>query len=182
MDNKISLFILGEFIKQISQENCSLQIVGVATAQEELGCRGSVVATNKIDPNIAFCLDMGLATDTPKMSKQKYGTFKLGKGVGIIRSADNNEKLTKMLEEVANENGIAYQLGTGYLPTGGTEAARIQLSLKGIPTANISVPNRYMHSIVEMCDLDDVSNAILLLKKEIQCLQAQEKINFNLYE
>ena len=168
LDNKISVFILAEVIKNLSKKNLPLNIVGVATAQEELGCRGSIVAANRIKPDVAFIIDVGIATDIPNMSKQKYGTFELGKGVGLIRNADNNENLINMLTKVARENDIPYQKTIGYRPTGGTESAAIQLAKDGIATANLSIPNRYMHSLVEMCDLRDVESAIALL--EAECL------------
>lgn len=170
LDNKIGLFILSEVIKQISRKKLSIKVVGVATTQEELGCRGSKVAANRIKPDIAFCIDVGIATDTPKMSPQKYGRFELGKGVGLIRNADNNDTLVHSLAELAEVHKIQYQYTVGFLPTGGTESSAVQLAICGIPTANISIPNRYMHSMVEMCDLRDVASAIELLVQEIQSL------------
>ncbi|MFQ9171839.1 MAG: M42 family metallopeptidase [Parabacteroides distasonis] len=168
LDNKISIFILAEVIKELSKKKLFFNIVGVATAQEELGCRGSIVAANRIKPDIAFILDVGVATDIPNMTKQKYGAFELGKGVGIIRNADNNEALAHILINVAHENKIPYQKTVGLYPTGGTESAAIQLAKGGVTTANISIPNRYMHSLIEMCDMRDVEDAINLLIKVIE--------------
>lgn len=181
LDNKISVFILAEVIKELSKKNIPLNIIGVATAQEELGCRGSIVAANRVKPDIAFILDVGIATDIPNMSKQKYGTLDLGKGVGIIRNADNNEVLTKALIEVAKEKNIPYQKTIGFRPTGGTESSMIQLAKEGIATANISIPNRYMHSLVEMCDLRDVESAIDLMVTEVETLTTYNKQKFELY-
>ena len=181
LDNKISLFILAEVLKHVSQQDLPIQVVGVATAQEELGCRGSVVAANKVNPDVAFCLDVGIATDTPKMSTQQFGNFKLGNGVGIIRNADNNESLTQTLIHAAEANNIPFQYTTGYRPTGGTESSIVQLALNGIPTANLSIPNRYMHSTVEMCDLRDVEGAIGVLEKVVDVLRECKKEDFNMY-
>lgn len=182
LDNKVSLFILAEVMKQVSQQELPIQVVGVATTQEELGCRGCKVAAYKVNPDIAFCLDVGIATDIPKMNLQKYGNFKLGEGVGIIRNADNNEKLTQTLINTAKVNAIPCQHIIGRQPTGGTESSVVQLSLSGIPTANLSIPNRYMHSIVEMCDLRDVENAIDLLVREMNVLKTSIKEDFYLYK
>lgn len=181
LDNKICVFILAEVIKRLSKKNFPLNIVGVATTQEELGCRGCIVAANRIKPDIAFCLDVGIATDVPSMSKQKFGTLDLGKGVGIIRNADNNEVLTNTLIETAKKNEIPYQKTIGYSSTGGTESAFIQLTKDGVATANISIPNRYMHSLVEMCDLRDVECAIELLVAEINTLREYNRNDFELY-
>lgn len=178
LDNKISVFILAEVIKELSKRSLPINIVGVATAQEELGCRGSIVAANRVKPDFAFVLDVGIATDIPNMSQQKYGIFELGKGVGIIRNADNNETLTNTLIEVAKKNNIPYQKTIGYRPTGGTESAMIQLAKDRIATANISIPNRYMHSLVEMCDFRDVESAIGLLVAEIVFLGKNAKKDY----
>lgn len=167
LDNKICVFILTEIAKKLYSNNLRVNVVCVATAQEELGCRGSIVAANKINPDVAFILDVGIATDIPNMSKQKYGTFELGKGVGIIRNADNNEHLTSILADIAYTNKISYQKTIGHRPTGGTESATIQLAQQGISTANLSIPNRYMHSQVEMCYLRDVESAIDLITASI---------------
>lgn len=177
LDNKISIFIMAEVIKRLSGKNLPLNIVCVATVQEELGYRGSFVVANKIKSNMAFILDVGITTDIPNMSKNRYGVFELGKGVGIIRNANNNEPLTNTLIEVAKENGIPYQKTIGYRPTGGTESTTIQLARDGIATANISIPNRYMHSVVEMCDLRDVISAIDLLVAEMDFLSKSSNLS-----
>lgn len=175
LDNKICVFILVETLKRLSKLDIPLNIVGVATVQEEIGCRGSIVAANKINPDIAIILDVGIASDIPNMSKYKYGTFELGKGIGIIRNADNRDSLVKTLINVAEENNIPFQKIIGFRPTGGTESATIQLVKEGITTANISVPNRYMHSGVEMCDLLDVESACDILNAVITTKFNQNK-------
>lgn len=182
LDNKISLFILIELFKLLSRTPLPVQIIGVATTQEELGCRGSIISANKICPDVAFCLDVGIATDTPNWPSHQYGSFSLGKGVGIIRNADNNEILTQVLANTALKHDIPFQYTTGFKPSGGTEAKIIQQSYRGIPTANISIPNRYMHSVVEMCDLQDVEGAIRLLEKGIEAISHFTPSDFYLFK
>lgn len=170
LDNKLGVFILVEVIKQLRKKELPISVVGVVTVQEELGCRGSIIAANRIKPDIAFCIDVGVATDIPNMSSRKFGTFELGKGVGIIRNADNNDILTHILIDAAKKNKIPFQRSLGYRATGGTEAAYLQLAQNGAIVANISIPNRYMHSAVEICDLRDAESAIMLLVKAIEVL------------
>jgi putative aminopeptidase FrvX len=45
----------------------------------------------------------------------------------------------------------------------GTDADAFHVSRAGIPTGVVSVPLRYMHSAVEMVQLDDVENAARLI-------------------
>lgn len=182
LDDKIGVFILAEVIKNLSKIDLPFSVVGVATTQEEIGCRGAFVAANRIKPDIAFCLDVGIVTDIPTMSNQHYGEFSLGKGVGLIQNANNNEILVNSLIKVATEKNIPFQKTIGHRPTGGTETSLIQLSNMGVATANISIPNRYMHSLVEMCDLRDVKNAIDLLSAEIYHLYDYSKEDFRLFK
>lgn len=181
LDNKVGLFVLIELLKEIKNLHPSIQIIGVATAQEELGCRGAVVAANKIHPDLAFCIDVGIATDTPNWGKHQYGTFELGKGVGLTRNADNNEILVQILTNIALQHNIPFQHTLGLLPSGGTESKAIQLAYDGIPTANVSIPSRYMHSAVEMCDLRDIEAAVFLLKEGIRSFAHYTKKDFNLF-
>lgn len=181
LDNKISVFILLEVVKKLSNSDVNIPVVCVATTQEEIGCRGGIVASHRISPDIAMCLDVGIATDIPGMSKKTYGNFKLGDGPGICRTPENNEKFVELLKETAKFNNIKYQFITGFRPVGGTETGRIQLSSNGVVTAHISIPNRYMHSVVEMCNLDDIENAINLITKTIHTLQDHQLTDFNPY-
>ena len=181
LDNKICVFILLEVIKNLSKNKVNIPVVCVATTQEELGCRGGIIASHRISPDIAICLDVGIATDIPGMSKKTYGDFKLGDGPGICRTPENNEKLVELLKETAKINNIKYQLITGFRPVGGTETGRIQLSTNGVVTAHISIPNRYMHSVVEMCNLDDVENTIKLITHTVHALQECQLKDFNPY-
>lgn len=181
LDNKISVFILVDVIKRLVKMDIPISVIGVATTQEELGCRGSIVAANRIKPDISLSLDVGIASDIPNMDLQQYGKFELGKGVGIVHNANNNELLVQSLISTAKEGKIAYQETIGLRSTGGTETSNIQLSMQGVATANISIPNRYIHSLVEICDLSDVEGAIDLLVKEVHSLSFIHKSQFNLF-
>lgn len=102
----------------------------------------SIVAANRNNPNIALILDVGIVSNIPNISKNKYGTFELGKGTGIIRNTDNNESFVKTLVKIAEGNDITSQKNIGYKSTGGTESDAIQLEKEGFPTANINVSSR----------------------------------------
>lgn len=159
----------------LAKENLSVSVTGIATVQEELGCRGSIVAAHRISPDVAFCLDVGIATDIPSMSTvTEFGQLKLGDGPGININPENNPYLTTLLNNVAKENEICVQNTIGYRPMRGTETGHIQLSNTGVATALISIPNRYMHSPVEMCDTTDVYNTIQLLFNSIKNAEFEE--------
>ncbi|WP_307768804.1 M20/M25/M40 family metallo-hydrolase [uncultured Bacteroides sp.] len=172
LDDKIGVFIISQVIKQlaISKINLNVGIYGCASAQEEVGGRGCIIMSHRIKPNIAFCLDVGFSTDIPGLPETKYGHMYLGEGVVICHSCDNNKEMTELLEKVAIENEIPYQPYTTLSPTGGTDTCKIQLIDEGVKTALLAIPNRYMHTPIEMCDLRDVDAAIGLLFKVILAL------------
>lgn len=165
LDNKIGVFILAVTIKRLIACNFFPQdITFVFTVQEEIGCRGAIVATNRVKPREAICIDVGIATDIPTMNNQtSLSNFSLHRGPGLCIAPDNNLLFVKKLEKCAIDSDIKYQISTGFRAIGGTETTKIQIEGEGISTAHISIPNRYMHSAVEMCSINDAFNTVKLL-------------------
>ncbi len=178
LDDKIGAFIVAEVLRILSQKQLTVGVYGVATSQEELGARGAITSTFKVNPIVGFCLDVGIATDVPGIEERKYGSMKLGKGASITHSADNNIVLVNLLKETAIAQQIKYQDVTSKSATGGTDTAHMQLARQGVATALISVPNRYMHTQVEMCDLRDVDEIISLLVETILRIDKEKIYNY----
>ena len=179
LDNKVGVFIVTELFERLSKENVPICVIGAVTVQEEVECRGAILAANRVKPDIAFCLDAGLATDIPPMkSIHEFGKLALGAGAGININPENNAKLTSLLETVAIENGLNYQKTVGYRAVKGTETNHIQISANGAATALVCVPERYMHSTVEMCSISDISQTIELLYYAIKSLYNRKKTDF----
>ena len=168
LDNKIGVFIISQVLKRLSGVNeKSLDVHGVATVQEEVGHRGAYVCESKICPDLTISIDMDFATDVPNCQKTKYGDIALGRGVVIHRSIDNDIPLTYTLEKLAKELNIKHQVSARSMPVGGTNAFVLQQSQGGNKTISLGIPCRYMHTPVEMCDINDVKSAIDLIYKYI---------------
>lgn len=168
LDNKIGVFIISQVLKRLSGVNeKSLDVHGVATVQEEVGHRGAYVCESKICPDLTISIDMDFATDVPNCQKTKYGDISLGRGVVIHRSIDNDIPLTYTLEKLAKELNIKHQVSARNMPVGGTNAFVLQQSQRGNKTISLGIPCRYMHTPVEMCDINDVKSAIDLIYKYI---------------
>lgn len=131
--------------------------------QEEVGHRGAYVCEYNIYPDLTISIDMDFATDVPNCQKTKYGDIALGRGVVIHRSIDNDIPLTYTLEELAKELNIKHQVSARSMPVGGTNAFVLQQSQGGNKTISLGIPCRYMHTPVEMCDINDVKSAIDLI-------------------
>lgn len=166
-DDKIGAFIVAETMRNLAKRKLNVAVFGVGSVQEEVGLRGATVSCFGIDPQVGFGIDVGFATDLPDIPKKQYGDITLGKGIILSKSCDNNIVLGEILRKTAKDKEIAIQESTAHRATGGTDTAAIQMTRAGVATALLSVPNRYMHSQVEMCDLRDAEAAIELLTETI---------------
>ena len=54
------------------------------------------------------------------------------------------------------------------LPRGGTDTAALQRAGKGAAAGCISIPTRYVHSVIEMCHKEDIQASIDLLAAFIE--------------
>ena len=142
------------------------EVYYVFTVQEELGLRGAGPAAFNINPDWAVAVDVICAEDVPGA---KDGTIFMGKGP-VIKIKDNkvicHPLIRNKLKHVAQENEIPFQLGI--TERGGTDAGIIHKSKGGIITGDLSIATRYIHSPVEMCSLNDLKNAVLLLTELIR--------------
>lgn len=171
MDDKIGAFVVAETLLRLSRRELSVAVHGVGTVQEELGLRGATTSAFGINPTVGFAIDVGFSTDVPNVEKKELGEVKLGAGVLLSRSANDNPVLARELRAIAKRKKIPYQDSAGYRASGGTDTAVIQLTRSGVATALLGIPNRYMHTPVEICDLRDIEAAISLLTETIAGLK-----------
>ncbi|MDP4132919.1 MAG: M42 family metallopeptidase [Bacillota bacterium] len=158
MDNRAGCYAL---IKAAQEINSSNDIYYVFTTQEEIGLRGAKTAAFAIEPDLALSVDTTMTGDTPESDKM---AVTLGGGVAIKvmdGSIITNSYLRKRMIELAQ--GIPYQLEV--LIDGGTDGGTIHTSRGGVMTGGISIPTRYIHSITETVDKNDLKNAITLIKR-----------------
>ena len=173
-DDKVGAFVVAETLKELAKRKINVTVCGVGSVQEEVGLRGATTSTFGIDPQVGFAIDVGFATDIPDIPKKLLGEIRLGKGPELNRSCDNNVVLGRHLRNAAKAHNIPYQEAAAHRASGGTDAAQIQMTRAGVATALISIPNRYMHSPVEICDLRDVEAAVEILVETIAAFQGNE--------
>lgn len=174
LDDRIGAFVVAETLRALSKRKLSVAVHGVGTAQEEVGLRGATTSSYGIDPHVGFAIDVGFATDIPDIPHKLLGDIKLGKGPELNRSADNNVVLGKMLRQIAKKHKIQYQEAVSHRASGGTDTAQMQMTRAGVATALLSIPSRYMHTPVEVCDLRDVKGAVELLTETIAAMTGRE--------
>lgn len=161
MDNRVSIYTLIETLKRVKSRKVA--IYAVATAQEEIGIRGATTAAHKIGPDLGVAIDVTLACDLPSAKPDEYIST-LGDGVAIKildSSSISNPKLVRHFRELARKHEIPHQLEI--LPRGGTDAAGIQRGGDAVSAITLSIPTRYVHSVVEMIDTGDLEATVALL-------------------
>ena len=135
----------------------------VACAQEEVGLRGATTAAFGIDPDIGIAIDVTLACDTPGVSKDDAIT-EFGKGVAIKwmdSSSISHRGLFDEFVALAKKHKIPFQ--REILARGGTDAGAVQRTRAGTKAITLSVPTRYVHTIVEAIHKKDALGAVDLL-------------------
>lgn len=165
-DDKAGAFVVAEVMKALSKRKLNICVMGVATVQEEIGLRGAITSTYHVNPDAGFAIDVTFASDHPETDPKKLGEVKLGEGPVLHRGPNINPIMENALFKVAKQKKIPYQLTAEPRGTG-TDANAMQLSRGGAATALISIPNRYMHTPVEVISTKDLDNTIKLIVEYI---------------
>jgi putative aminopeptidase FrvX len=162
LDNRLGAYIVLEAARRIGERGAQVDAVAVAAVQEELGTYGARAAAFALAPDIAIVVDVTPSTDVPGGNPQRAGTIELGMGAMIARGPTLNKKLSDLLSETAEAEGIAHGFEISSRLTH-TDADEFHFAREGIPTGLLSVPTRYVHTPNEMCDLADVEAVIALI-------------------
>lgn len=166
LDDRVGVFVMIEALRRM--QNPEVDVVAVATVQEEVGLRGALTAAYGIEPDIGVAIDVTLAVDVPGM-KEHEAVSKLGQGAGI-KVMDSSllcdPRLVRRFREIARRDQIPYQMEV--MPRGGTDAGSIQRSRTGVPSITLSIPARYVHTVNEMVAERDVDACATLLARFLE--------------
>lgn len=173
LDNKTGAFIVAEVLKNLSKKNINVGCYAVSTTGEETNMRGAHFAAARIEPDIAIACDVTFNTDTPNEAPDKRPEVFLGKGPALSTGSPINKKIISLLEDTAKSKKIPLQYELTVDRTY-TDADKMLFSGRGVPVALVSLPLRYMHSPIEMADIDDIENVIKLLTETISKLTGKE--------
>lgn len=171
-DDRAGAFSVVEALRLLKGRKLNVAVYGVATVQEELGLRGARTSAYGIDPHIGIAVDVGFATDFPTSDPKRVGECFLGKGPSLHRGPNINPRLGAAMEKVAKDKKIPFQI-TAEPRSTGTDANAMQVNKSGVATALVSIPNRYMHTPVEVISLKDLDNTSRLLAEYVCSLGAK---------
>lgn len=172
LDNRVACWLGIELLKALSKEesahHCDLFVA--FTSQEEVGVRGAKPASFSIAPSHAIGVDTTLSCDLPGVSEKDHITTQ-GKGFGLHlkdRSMIADRSFVKEIEALAIEHAIPYQ--KTMLPAGGQDGSAAQQSGAGAKTVSIVVGTRYIHTVTEMIDKEDLLSARAILVETVKAL------------
>ncbi len=176
-DNRVSALTSMRLLEALQRIHHLWDIVCVFSSQEEVGARGARTAAYEIEPSAAIAIDVTLG-DQPEVQEQS--SYPLGLAIPVGIGPNFSKKLVKLIQSAASEEQIA----TVYEPIPyprGTDAATIQTTAEGIPTALISIPLRYMHTPIEVVDEKDIQNTCRLLIAIINKLDSEHQEGFQCF-
>lgn len=163
MDDRASVFVLLEALRRLKGKKLSCDLYAVFTTQEEVGLRGAGTSAYGTEAEIGVALDVTLAIDTPG-GKPEQSVSAMGKGVAIKvmdSSHISDRGLVQQMVALAEKKKIPYQMEI--LPLGGTDAGAMQRSRAGMKAITLSLPTRYIHTVTESVNLDDLEATVALL-------------------
>lgn len=162
MDNKVGAWVVMCALEQVAAGNPKAAVYAVSTVQEEIGLRGAQTSAYSIDPQLGIAVDVTHATDCPTLDSKQHGELNLGEGPVVYRGPNVNPVVHQRLLETARAHEIPVQVG-GLSRAASNDANVMQISRGGLATGIVAIPNRYMHSPVELISLEDIDRAADLL-------------------
>jgi endoglucanase len=163
LDNRLGSYIALQAARLIAEAGgAEWEVAAVAAVQEEITFGGSRTSAFALAPDAAIVIDVTHATDAPGVDVKEAGKHELGTGPVLSRGATLNHELFELVFETAEAEAIPFTVEATSRGTG-TDADAVHLARGGIPTALVSIPLRYMHSPVELVQLDDVEACAWLI-------------------
>lgn len=175
-DNRIGTWAVAETLRLLAESKVKLnvEVCAVSNVQEEVGLLGARQIAYSLKPDIALVVDVTHATDYPTVSKAQHGDTRIGAGPAITHGGCNHPEVVKRLEEIAAKKKIPLQ-HEAMSASSGTDTDVIFWTRGGIASALISLPNRYMHSPVEVVSLKDLEMIPQLMAAFVQSVKKGEK-------
>jgi len=168
-DNRVACAIVIDVLRNLKGQSHPNTVLGAASVQEEVGCRGAATLAHIGEPDVCIVCDTGIALDMPPDGYDK--PERLGNGAAILiydATMIPNIKLRDLVIKTAESKKIPYHLT--YMERGGTDGSRIHISRMGVPSIVIGPPVRYIHSHNGILNRTDYDNTVKLITEVIKKL------------
>lgn len=162
LDNRAGIWVAAETLRRAAERGAESTVYAVSTVQEEVGLSGAKMVGYDLDPDAAVAVDVTHASDHPEFPGDKHNEIALGDGPVVARGSTNHTAVVDAVRDTAADEGIDVQLQATGIRTG-TDADAFYTARGGVPSLNLGLPNRYMHTPAEVVDTDDLDAAADLL-------------------
>jgi endoglucanase len=164
LDNRVGCYVALEAARRVAEQGGAPgDVVAFAAVQEEVGdYAGSRTTAFATEPDVALAVDVTDATDIRDGDPEEYGSHPLGSGPALGRGPSLHPDVFELLHDAAAAERIPFTVEVTRGTTS-TDADAVYLSRSGVATGLVSLPLRYMHSPIELVDLDDVEHAVQLI-------------------
>lgn len=175
LDDRAGLWVVLNAFRRAAEAGPSVRVCVLSAVQEEIGLRGATTGAFSAAPDVAIAVDVTHATDCPGIDQNEFGRIELGRGPVVVRGPNANPRVVELLLEQAAAKAIPVQINALGAPAS-NDAATLQLTRGGVATGLVTIPNRYMHSPVELVARSDLEQAAELLAAF--CLAVKPETSF----
>lgn len=158
-DDRAGVAAILRALDMVKDKLCNVGLTVVFSTQEETGGSGAKTSSFSANADYAIAVDVGFGDD-PYTDKTQ--TVTIGKGASIGISPVLDKEFTACLVDVCKNNGIPYQHDVMGGRTG-TNADSISISGRGVKSALLSIPLRYMHTGCEIINVNDIENTAKII-------------------
>lgn len=171
-DDRSALAVLLDALRQLQSVALEWDLYAVANVNEEQSSLyvGALTSTFQIKPELAIAIDV---TYAEQPGVPDVNVAHLGEGPNIAMGANIHPFVHRRLVDAATSHAIPYRVSV-YAGDTQTNAWMMQVVAEGVPTGLLEIPLRYMHTSVEMLNLNDLERTAELIKESVASLKASD--------
>jgi endoglucanase len=162
VDDRAGTWAAAEALRHAVEADVDATVYAVSTVQEEVGLQGARMVGFDLAPDAVVAVDVTHATDHPDVPADRQSGVSLGAGPSVVRGGSNHPALVSLARESAADAGVDVQLQATGTRTA-TDADAFFTARGATPALYLGIPNRYMHTPVEVVDETDLDATTTLL-------------------
>ncbi len=159
LDDRAGFAVLLDVLERLKDTPLDVDLYVLGSTQEETHSTGAITAAYEIAPRMCVAVDVTHG-DSPDASKHE--TFQLGGGPVIGVGPNCAASMSGRMKAVAKQIELPVQIEV-MSGSSGTNAWPVQVSREGVATAVLSIPERYMHTPLEVVSRQDLEDTARLL-------------------
>ncbi|MFT8382222.1 MAG: M20/M25/M40 family metallo-hydrolase [Lacticaseibacillus paracasei] len=161
LDDRLGCYVGARLLQELAEDELPFTLRFAATSSEEVGIRGAKTATQLIQPDLAFIVDV--ATFQNPRERSEVNQRQVGSGPILThfdRTLAPNRTLQQFVKETAATASLPLQLDM--FNGGGTDGGEAHKVGVGIPTVVTILPCRYGHCAQSLAQAQDVDQMVAL--------------------